>query len=267
MSLAQSVLNSLPSALHKNGMVRLATVSSAASPSGPSILNSSALGALAKGRAFPEEPSLSQEWQAKLSRGEFARGVVELSSEGGIALGTSVALRACLRVQQDARSAFGVVPWCAFVDPTGSLYAPGVYASGVDLGRLLVVRPDEESLVRVTLRLIESKVFPLVVVDLKGLPGEHFEPSLNPWVRVVRRISRALEGTCHSVLLLTDKNAKRSLPLPVTERLLLSRLRATELRVTVSKSLSGHPGQAKIRWARRLLPENSPSTEMKAHAG
>lgn len=251
MSAAQSVLNSLPPTLHKNGMIRLAS-----SP-----------GDLAKGRAPLVEFSLSQVWQEKLSRGEFAPGVIELSSEGGIALGTSVALRACLRIQQDARSAFGVVPWCAFIDPTSSLYAPGVHASGVDLQRLLVVRPDEENIVRATLRLIESKVFPLVVVDLKGLPGESFEPSLNSWVRVVRRISRALEGTSHSVLLLTDKNARRTLPLPVTERLLLSRRSVTGLQVTVSKSLSGYPGQAQVRWARRLLPKTETFSGMKAHAG
>lgn len=266
MSLAQSVLNRLPSALHKNGMVRLASVPLVSTP-----LVSTPLAPIPGGGAWGAggvgAPSLSQEWQAKLSRGEFAAGVVELSSEGGIALGTSVALRACLRVQQEARSAFGEVPWCAFIDPTGSLYAPGVHASGVELSRLLVVRPDEESIVRVTLRLVESKIFPLVVVDLKGLPGEHFEPSLNSWVRVVRRISLALEGTCHSVLLLTDKNARRSLPLPVTERLYLSRRSATELQVTVSKSLTGHPGQARVRFARRLAPENSPPVEMKAHAG
>lgn len=251
MSAAQNVLNSLPSALHKNGMIRLAS-----SPRD-----------LAKGRSPQAVPSLSQEWQEKLSRGDFVPGVIELSSEGGIALGTSVALRACLRIQQNARSAFGVVPWCAFIDPTDSLYAPGVHASGVDLQRLLVVRPDEENIVRVTLRLIESKVFPLVVVDLKGLPGESFDPSLNSWVRVVRRISRALEGTSHSVLLLTDKNAKRTLPLPVTERLLLSRRSVTDLQITVSKSLSCHPGQAQVRFTRRLSPENEPLAEMKAHAG
>lgn len=256
MSAAQSVLDSLPPALHKNGMIRLASRSFDHSPED-----------LAKGGSTQAVPSLSQEWQEKLSQGEFAPGVIELSSVGGLALGTSVALRACLRIQQSARSAFGVVPWCAFVDPTGSLYAPGVHASGVDLKRLLVVRPDEESLVRVTLRLIESKVFPLVVVDLKGLPGERFEPSLNSWVRVVRRISRALAGTAHSVLLLTDKNAKRILPLPVTERLLLSRRSIADLQVTVSKSFLGHPGQAQVRFARRFAPENEVSSEMKAHVG
>jgi recombination protein RecA len=176
-------------------------------------------------------------------------------------------LRACLRIQENARSVFGVVPWCAFIDPTGSLYAPGVHASGVDLQRLLVVRPDEDSIIRVTLRLVESKVFPLVIVDLKGLPGERFEPSLNAWVRVVRRLSQALEGTSHSVLLLTDKNAKRTLPLPVTERLLLSRRSVTDLQVTVSKAVSGHPGQAQIRFARRSAAETEPVFATKAHAG
>lgn len=251
MSVAKSILSSLPPALHKNGVVRLAS-----SP-----------GTLAKVRGPEETFSLSEEWQGKLDRGELVSGVIELSSDGGLAMGTSIALRACFRVQESARSAFGVVPWCAFVDPTGSLYAPGVHAAGVDLERLLIVRADEESITRVTLRLVESKVFPLVVVDLMGFPGDDVELSLGSWVRVVRRMSRAMEGSAHSVLLLTDKNAKRTLPLPVTERLILSRRSPTDLKLTVSKSILGTPGETNIRWARRSLDKNCPSPSEMAHAG
>jgi recombination protein RecA len=153
-------------------------------------------------------------------------------------------------VQQETRALHSIVPWCAFVDPTGSLYAPGVHASGVDLKKLLVVRPDAESITRVTLRLVESKVFPLVVVDLMGLPSDPFDTALGSWVRVVRRLSLALESSQHTVVLLTDKNAKRPLPLPVSERLVLSRPAVSGLDVTVSKSLQGELGQARIRWTR-----------------
>ncbi len=249
--MAERVLSSLPAALHKTGVVRMAS-----SP-----------GALAKARTPEEELSLSEEWQGKLSRGELASGVTELASDGGIAMGTSIAIRACFRVQDSARSAFGVVPWCAFVDPTGSLYAPGVHAAGVDLSRLLIVRPDAESITRATLRLVESKVFPLVVVDLMGLPGENFDLSLHSWVRVVRRLSRALEGSSHSVLLLTDKNTKRTLPLPVTERLVLSRRSLTDLRLTVNKSITIASGEADIRWTRRCSPQSNQTRAEMAHAG
>ncbi len=62
--------------------------------------------------------------------------------------------------------------WCAFVDPSRSLYAPGVERAGVRLSHLLVVRPRPEDLVRVTLRLVESQSLPLVIVDLVGHTDE-----------------------------------------------------------------------------------------------
>ena len=115
MSMANDVLKSLPAKLHLNGMLRVATTQGAG-PRG-----------LAKGAPVADE--ISVDWQSRLARGELLRGgVVEIASQGGLAFGTSVALRACMRVQEEARRAHGVVPWCAFVDPTGSLYAPGVHA-------------------------------------------------------------------------------------------------------------------------------------------
>src|SRR3954468_7553284 len=72
--------------------------------------------------------------------------VIELAIHGGSALGTSLGLAACRAAQQAAVERGGSVPWCAFLDPSGTLYAPGVAAAGVELERLLVVRPSVEAL-------------------------------------------------------------------------------------------------------------------------
>ncbi|HKO50694.1 MAG TPA: hypothetical protein VJV79_23400, partial [Polyangiaceae bacterium] len=52
--------------------------------------------------------------------------VIELSIHGGSALGTSLGLAACRAAQQAAVERGGSVPWCAFLDPSSTLYAPGV---------------------------------------------------------------------------------------------------------------------------------------------
>lgn len=178
-------------------------------------------------------------------------GVVELACDGGLARGTSLALCACRKAQRDEKTRSGQSAWCAFVDPTRSLYAPGVQARGVDLERLLVVRPDEEALSRVALRLVESKVFPVVVVDLMGIPGSGLNPHLGSWVRVVRRLSLALERSTRSVILLTDKSEPRALPLPVTRRIELSRPSPFELQFQITKDSRGAGlRKARVPWVR-----------------
>jgi hypothetical protein len=122
------------------------------------------------------------------------------------------------------------------------------------LNRLLIVRPKEEDIARVALRLTESKMFPLVVVDLMGLPNSPLDLSLGPWIKVVRRLTLALERSPHAVVLLTNQNARRPLPLPVTERFVLSRTSLAEITVTVSKCSWASPGQGRIRWARAPAP-------------
>jgi len=233
MSLPAHVLERIPAELKKSGMLRLSDRSLALTTGRE----------LAEGQGGDERERSLEPFEQRLQRGELTLGgVTEICVEGGAAFGTSVALRACEFAQEKARRLYGESTWCAFVDPTGSLYAPGVKASGVDLSRLLVVRPDEGSLSRVALRLVESKVFPVVVIDTMGLPGASLEISLGAWVRVVRRLSLALEGRESSVLLLTDKNARRSLPLPVAERVELSRSGTNELKVSVPKSPWGAGG-------------------------
>ncbi|HYQ15126.1 MAG TPA: hypothetical protein VEQ58_05205, partial [Polyangiaceae bacterium] len=135
------------------------------------------------------------ELDALLPDGGIPRGsVVELCAAGEGALGTSLGLKACAQAQAEARARSGSTPWCAFVDPSGTLYGPGVAAAGVELSRLLVVRPPLSALSRVALRLAESEAFAVVVVDLAGVVGERVAASLGTWPRVVRRLALAIEG-------------------------------------------------------------------------
>jgi len=174
--------------------------------------------------------------QLRSDQGILRGQVTELcvARTGGLA--TSLALSACAEAQRQGL-ALGSTEghWCAFVDPSGSLYAPGVQALGVRLDRLLVVRPPLESLAAVTLRLVRSQVCVLVVVDTAGVPGHPLQVDLGAWVRVVRQMTVALEGTESSVLLLTEENARRPLSLPVARRIELGRPNSEQLRFHVAK--------------------------------
>jgi recombination protein RecA len=132
-------------------------------------------------------------------------------------------------------------PWCAFIDPSGTLYGPGVAATGVELSRLLIVRPPLEALSRVALRLAESSAFAVVVIDLMGVVGERVAAPLGTWPRVVRRLALAIEGAgaANSVLLLTRAADRRPLSLPVGQRIELSRPSAERLMVRVAKDQRG----------------------------
>jgi len=182
-------------------------------------------------------------WGAMLLSGEWPEGLVsELSLAGGWAGGTSLALNACRHVQETGVLFSREPAWCAFVDPSASLYAPGVARAGVDLSHLLVVRPLPEDIVRVTLRLVESQSLPLVVVDLVGTPTSPLEVPLGPWGRVVQRLGRALEGTTGRVLLLTAREAPRPVPLRVGLRIELERPAPDQLAYRVSRSPEGASG-------------------------
>lgn len=212
---------------------------------------------LAGEAARPEHPSLPfgfDELDQLLPDGGLLRGgVVELSIAGKSGLGTTLALGAVRALQQQRSQSFGSreKPWCAFVDPSGSLYAPGVAASGVALERLLVVRPSVEALSRVALKLAESGVFELVIVDMLGVLGHSLELSLGRFGRVVRRLSMAVDGTDKCVLLLTDAEEPRALPLPVAQRIELVRPTAERLLVRVAKDRRGRvSSQRPLAWTR-----------------
>ncbi|MEO8901751.1 MAG: recombinase A [Polyangiaceae bacterium] len=177
--------------------------------------------------------------------------VIELSIHGGSALGTSLGLAACRGAQQAAVERGGSVPWCAFLDPTGTLYGPGVAAAGVELERLLVVRPSVEALSRVALRIVESAACAVTVIDLLGVPGQLLGVNLTGWLRVVRRLAMGVDGTAHSVILLTDASEQRPLPLPVSQRIELARPSEGKLSVRIAKDKQGRISAPRsIAWAR-----------------
>lgn len=172
--------------------------------------------------------------------------VVELSVQGGAALATQLALAACRAAQAASRQRGGDGAWCAFVDPASSLHAPGVVRAGVTLDRLLVVRPPLEALSRTALRLAESRAFAVLAIDTVGVPGASLDVALAQWPRVVRRLSLAVQGSSALVLLMTDAEAQRPLPLPVAQRLQLSRPSPGELALQVVKDRNGRIGPRRV---------------------
>ena len=231
MALPAHVLDRLPAASLRQHGVRIGEA--------PELAKTGlSLGVEALDRVLPDHG---------LSRGS----VIELSIHGGSALGTSLGLAACRAAQQAARARGGSVPWCAFLDPTGTLYAPGVAAAGVQLDRLLVVRPSVESLGRVALRIVESAACTVTVIDLLGVPGQSLSINLTSWLRVVRRLAMGVDGTQHSVILLTDAAEQRPLPLPVGQRIELERPSEGKLTVRVVKDKLGRISSPRsIAWAR-----------------
>jgi recombination protein RecA len=198
-------------------------------------------------------------------QGILRGSVVELEVSGRAALATSIALAACRAAQHEGQRRGADPPWCAFIDPTKTLFAPGALAAGVLLERLLVVRPAPEALSRTALRLTESRAFSVVVIDTVGVPGaicrasaspegrrqrERESFSLGAWARVVRRLSLAVQGSEACVLLITDSAAPRTVPLPVTMRIALSRPSPARLSLRIAKDKQGRVTPLRtIAWA------------------
>jgi CheY-like chemotaxis protein len=126
----------------------------------------------------------------------------------------------------------------AWVDPEGSLYAPAVLQSGVDLQRLLVVRPTWSASRRMACKVAASGAFDLVVVDMHAPGSRGFATD----ERAVRKL--ALSNTC--VLLLTNSLVSRTVPWPTSLRLELERRPGGQhpesLAVTIGKDKLGHVG-------------------------
>ena len=187
-----------------------------------------------------------------LPDGGLPRGAVtEVVVHGRAALATSTALMACKSAQREAVARGGEAPFCAFIDPTATLHGPGVAAAGVDLERLLVVRPPLEALSRTAIRVVESQAFSVVVVDAAGIPGASIDIALGGWPRVVRRLALAAEESRTTVLLVTDGEARRPLPLPVAMRVELARAEVDRLTVRIAKERRGRvSGPRSIVWTR-----------------
>jgi recombination protein RecA len=201
---------------------------------------------------------------AVLPRGGLIQGsVIELQVQGAGSAATSFALCACRAAQQaggqqmaddrartfDAQMFEAKGPWCAFIDASGSLFAPGVARLGVELERLLVVRPDVDAIERVAIRIAEAKAVSLLVIDLRGALGG-LPVASQRWPRTVRRLALAVRslGTC--VLVITPSEPRSALPLPVAMRLEFSRARRESFEIRVAKERSGRVSSAyKIPWS------------------
>ncbi len=253
MALPAHVLERLPAELLRQTRIGLATesVSSSLSLSGPGAGEEASEVRAALVDSGEGLPLALGELDAALPDGGLLRGgVVELSVHGASALGTTVALAACRAAQAEARQKGGEA-WCAFVDPSKTLYAPGVERSGVERSRLLVVRPELEALSRVALRIAESRVFSVVVIDTVGAPHRPLDVPLGAWARVVRRLSMAVDGSQNTVLLLTDQGAPRPLTLPVAQRIELRRQSERELLLAVAKDRRGRvSAPRRVAWTR-----------------
>lgn len=180
--------------------------------------------------------------------------VVELRVSGAGGAATSFALAAC-RAAQYHQHPDRVDPaetsqrWCAFVDPSGTLFAPGAAQLGVNLERLLVVRPELKSIERVAVRIAEAKLVSVLVVDLRGaLGGVSFDAY--KWQRTVRKLSLVIKQLSTCVLLLTEVRDARVLPLPVALRLELTRISPAALEVRIGKERSGRVAAPRaIEWS------------------
>jgi recombination protein RecA len=192
--------------------------------------------------------ALALEWpelDAVLPDGGMPRGVVELAAPRALGGATSVALATVQAGQARAPGA-----WCAWIDPEGTLHAPGVVAAGVDLARMLVVRAPREQLPRVAVKLVASGAFEVVVVDVDAIAGgagparrergvgQAPSPEQTHYL-MVRKLALAAEPSGATVLLLTDSTRPRAAPWPVALRLDLSRPDARTLTVRVAKDRRG----------------------------
>jgi hypothetical protein len=194
--------------------------------------------------------SLALDWpelDAALPDGGLPRGVVELAAPRALGGGASMALAAIRAAHARSGKA-----WCAWVDPEATLYAPGVVSAGVDLSRLLVVRPPRGELARVAVKVAGSRGFDVIAIDMDPLPGAAIaapsgrSPRKRAWPPevLVRKLALlAAEGGA-TILLLTDASIARATPWPVALRLEISRA-PESISLRVAKDRRGRGGLAK----------------------
>jgi recombination protein RecA len=203
-------------------------------------------------------PGLSLSWPelaAVLPDHGLPRGVVELACAKGLGGGTRVALAAVKGGQER-----GARTWCAWLDPEGSLYAPGVARADVDLQRLLVVRPPRRGLAQVAVKLVQSQAFEVVVIDYApptfvklpparaaSSPGQRRSPRAPRPEVLVRKLALLAEEGGSTIILLTDASEPRPVPWPVALRLELSRSPGV-LTVKVAKDRFCRLATGRVAW-------------------
>jgi hypothetical protein len=211
-----------------------------------------------------DSSKLSLDWpelDAALPDGGFPRGVVELAAPRALGGAASIALAAIRAVHaRDAKA------WCAWVDPEATLYAPGVAFAGVDLGRLLVIRPPRAEMARVAVKVAASRAFDVIAIDVDVVPGATVSAaalvkkkrSAWPMDVLVRKLALlAAEGGA-TVLLLSDSSSPRAMTWPVALRLELSRT-PDSIALRVAKDRRGRVGVVRaVPWRSRPTLESEP---------
>lgn len=185
--------------------------------------------------------------------------VVELQVGGASGAATSFALCACRAAQSNAgrwsdehgaeSNRQSTKQWCAFIDPSASLFAPGVARLGVELDHLLVVRPDVEAVERIAVRIAEAKIVSILVVDLRGALGD-LAVDARRWQRTIRRLALAVKQLSTCVLVITPAAPRHALPLPVAMRLEFKRLSTDSFEIRVGKERTGRVSSPRtVAWS------------------
>ncbi len=168
----------------------------------------------------PRAPARALDWpelDRVLPDGGLPHAVVEITcAHHAFAGATRVAVTAIAAAQRRSTSA-----WCAWMDASATLFAPGLARAGVDLARLLVVRPSLSLLPRVVVMSATSGAFDVVVVETHGLRRAE---------KLVRKLALAAEQHGTTIVMLAPPHADAW---PVALRLEVARTEdGVDVRVT-----------------------------------
>jgi recombination protein RecA len=210
----------------------------------------------------PTEAVLSLDWpelERVLPDRGLPRGVIELASAGGARVSKGVTRGGATTIALSAVRAIHAADgraWCAWITESNapSLFAPAVAQAGVDLERLLVVRPSSVDLARTVVKVAASGAFDLVVVDAPaGLDGKlaitsgsstsggHARGASRSRVDgsvVIRKLALAAEEKGTTFIVLTNIDTARAVPWPVALRVEVER-RPEAIAVRVTKDRRG----------------------------
>ncbi len=141
-----------------------------------------------------------------LPDGGLPHAVVEITcAHHAFAGATRVAVSAIAAAQRRDASA-----WCAWMDSSATLFAPGLARAGVDLARLLVVRPAAALLPRVVVMSATSGAFDVVVIEVHR---DHGSAAGGPKGfgrgadKLVRKLALAAEQHGTTIVLLAPPHA------------------------------------------------------------
>jgi recombination protein RecA len=193
--------------------------------------------ALSERAGYAGAPARACDWPELdriLPDGGLPHAVVEITcAHHAFAGATRVAVSAIAAAQRRDASA-----WCAWMDSRATLFAPGLARAGVDLARLLVVRPSSTLLPRVVVMSATSGAFDVVVVEVGA--GRRAD-------KLVRKLALAAEQHGTTIVMLAPPHAD---PWPVALRLEVARTEdGVDVRVTKDRF-----GRLEPRLAKTHLP-------------